>query len=117
MGCKAWKGARAGFEILPLILLRGSSPRHPTSVRIVERIIVLQSPIRWAARQRTRLLPRFDPRRGTMRYVLYLLLVMAAAMAVHGVVAENFPDAVVWLFGVVVVALLIKVEKYERDDE
>jgi hypothetical protein len=36
MGCKARKGARAGSEILPLILLRGSSPRHPTSVRIVE---------------------------------------------------------------------------------
>lgn len=52
-----------------------------------------------------------------MRYVLYLLLVMAASMAVHGVVVERYPDAVVWVFGVVVVALLIKVEKYERDNE
>ena len=52
-----------------------------------------------------------------MRYVLYFLLVMAAATAVHGVVVGRYPDAVVWVFGVVVVALLIKVEKYERDNE
>ena len=52
-----------------------------------------------------------------MRYVLYLLLGMAIAAMVHSIVAALFPDAVVWLFGVVVVALLIKVEKYERDDE
>ena len=69
------------------------------------------------ARQRTRLLPRFDPRRGTMRYVLYLLLVIAASMAVHGVVVERYPDAVVWAFGVIVVALLIRIEKHERDNE
>lgn len=42
---------------------------------------------------------------------------MAAAMAVHGVVAENLLDAVAWLFGVIMVALLIMVEKHERDDE
>lgn len=42
---------------------------------------------------------------------------MAAAMAVQGVVMDSYPDAVVWVFGVVVVALLIKVEKYERDNE
>ena len=37
MGCKARKGARAGvLKFFPSILLRGSSPRHPTSVRIVE---------------------------------------------------------------------------------
>lgn len=69
------------------------------------------------ARQRTRLLPRFDPRRGTMRYVLYLLLGMAIAAMVHSIVAALFPDAFVWLFGVIMVALLIKVEKRERDNE
>lgn len=52
-----------------------------------------------------------------MRYVLYLLLVMAASMAVHGVVVERYPDAVVWAFGVIVVALLIRIEKHERDNE
>lgn len=52
-----------------------------------------------------------------MRYVLYLLLVMAFAMEVHAIVAGNITDALIWLFGVVVVALLIKVEKHERDDE
>jgi hypothetical protein len=52
-----------------------------------------------------------------MRYVLYLLLGMAIAAMVHSIVSENLLDAVVWLFGVVMVALLIKVEKYERDDE
>lgn len=39
---------------------------------------------------------------------------MAAAMAVHGVVMVSYSDAVVWLFGVIMVALLIKVEKHER---
>ena len=52
-----------------------------------------------------------------MRYVLYLLLGMAFAMEVHAVVAENLLDAVVWLFGVVMVALLIMVEKHERDND
>lgn len=52
-----------------------------------------------------------------MRYVLYLLLGMALAMEVHAIVADNIADALTWLFGVVVVALLIKVEKYERDNE
>lgn len=42
---------------------------------------------------------------------------MAAAMAVHGVVAENLLDAAIWAFGVIVVALLIRIEKHERDDE
>lgn len=52
-----------------------------------------------------------------MRYVLYLLLGMAIAAMVHSIVAALFLDAVVWLFGVIMVALLIKVEKHERDDE
>ena len=52
-----------------------------------------------------------------MRVLLWILLVMAAAMAVHGVVAENLLDAVIWVFGVVVVALLINIEKHERDNE
>lgn len=52
-----------------------------------------------------------------MRYVLYLLLGMAFAMVVHAIVADNIADALIWLFGVVVVALLIKVEKHERDNE
>ena len=95
MGCKARKGARA-------------FPSYCCE---------LQSPIRWAVRQRTRLLPRFDPRRGTMRYVLYLLLVMAFAMEVHAVVVNNIADALAWSFGVITVALLINVEKHERDDE
>ncbi len=42
---------------------------------------------------------------------------MAAAMEVHALVAENISDAVVWLFSVIMVALLIKVETHERDDE
>lgn len=42
---------------------------------------------------------------------------MAAAMAVHGIVVDSYPDAVMWLFGAVMVALLIKVEEHERDDE
>lgn len=52
-----------------------------------------------------------------MRYVLYLLLVMAFAMEVHAVVAENIADAAIWAVGVGVVALLIKVERRERDNE
>jgi hypothetical protein len=52
-----------------------------------------------------------------MRYVLYLLLVMAFAMEVHAVVAENIVDALIWTFGVIMVALLIKVEERERDNE
>lgn len=52
-----------------------------------------------------------------MRYVLYLLLGMAIAEVVHGIVVEAYPDVVMWLFGAVMVALLIKVEKHERDDE
>lgn len=52
-----------------------------------------------------------------MRYVLYLLLCMAIAMEVHAVVAENIFDAAIWTFGVIMVALLIKVEKSERDNE
>ena len=42
---------------------------------------------------------------------------MAIAAMVHSIVAALFPDAVVWLFGVIMVALLIKVEKSERDNE
>lgn len=42
---------------------------------------------------------------------------MALAMEVHAVVAESLLDAVIWTFGVIMVALLIKVEKHERDDE
>lgn len=42
---------------------------------------------------------------------------MAIAAVVHSIVAALFPDSVVWLFGAIVVALLIKVEKYERDNE
>ena len=52
-----------------------------------------------------------------MRYVLYLLLVIAFAMEVHAVVADLFADALVWAFGVIMVALLINVEERERDDE
>lgn len=52
-----------------------------------------------------------------MRYVLYLLLGMAIAAVVHSIVAALFPDAVIWLFGVIMVALLIKIEKRERDNE
>jgi hypothetical protein len=42
---------------------------------------------------------------------------MAIAAMVHSIVAVLFPDAVVWAFGVVVVALLIRIEKHERDNE
>ena len=42
---------------------------------------------------------------------------MAAAMAVHGVVMVSYSDAEIWLFGVVMVALLTKVEKHERDND
>ena len=42
---------------------------------------------------------------------------MAIAAMVHSIVAVLFPDAVVWLFGVITVALLIKIEKHERDDD
>ena len=42
---------------------------------------------------------------------------MAFAMEVHAVVAENIVDAAIWTLGVGVVALLIKVEKHERDNE
>lgn len=52
-----------------------------------------------------------------MRLLLYLLLAMAAMKAVHDVVVGLYLDAFVWAFGVMLVALLIKVEKYERDDE
>ena len=52
-----------------------------------------------------------------MRYFLYLLLVMAFAMEVHALAADNFADALIWAFGVVMVAMLIKVDEHERDDE
>lgn len=52
-----------------------------------------------------------------MRVLLWILLAVAAAMAVHGVVIHRYPDAVIWVFGVVVVALLIIIEKHERDDD
>lgn len=52
-----------------------------------------------------------------MRYVLYLLLGMAFAMEVYAVVAENIFDAAIWTLGVIIVALLIRIEKHERDDE
>ena len=42
---------------------------------------------------------------------------MAIAMVVHGVVVANLLDAAIWAFGVIVVALLIRIEKHERDDE
>lgn len=42
---------------------------------------------------------------------------MAFAMEVHAIVADNIADAAIWAFGVVMVALLIKVEKRERDNE
>lgn len=42
---------------------------------------------------------------------------MAIAAMVHSIVAYLFPDAVVWLFGAIMVALLIIIEKHERDDE
>lgn len=42
---------------------------------------------------------------------------MALAMEVHAVVAENLLDAVIWMLGTLMVALLIKVEKHERDNE
>ena len=42
---------------------------------------------------------------------------MAFALEVHAVVAENLLDALIWLFGVVMVSLLIKVEKHERDND
>lgn len=38
-------------------------------------------------------------------------------MEVHALVADLFPEALVWAFGVIMVALLINVEKHERDDE
>ena len=38
-------------------------------------------------------------------------------MAVHGVLFGSYPDAAIWAFGAVMVAMLIKVEKHERDDE
>jgi hypothetical protein len=52
-----------------------------------------------------------------MRYVFYLLLVMAFAMEVHAIVAENIADALIWTLGVGVVAILINVEKRERDND
>lgn len=52
-----------------------------------------------------------------MRVILWILLAMAIAMVVHGVVAENLLDAAIWVFGAVMVAMLIKVEEHERDDE
>ena len=42
---------------------------------------------------------------------------MAIAAMVHSIVAALFTDAVVWMLGTLMVALLIKVEKHERDDE
>lgn len=42
---------------------------------------------------------------------------MAFAMEVHAVVVNNIADALAWSFGVITVALLINVEKHERDDE
>lgn len=52
-----------------------------------------------------------------MRYVLYVLLVMAFTMEVHDIVAGNIADALIWAFSVIVVALLINVEEHERDNE
>lgn len=52
-----------------------------------------------------------------MRYALYLLLGMAIAAVVHAIVADNIADAAIWAFGVIMVALLIKVESRERDNE
>jgi hypothetical protein len=52
-----------------------------------------------------------------MRVILWILLAMAAAMVLRGVLVGSLPDAVIWAFGAVMVAMLIKVEKHERDDE
>lgn len=42
---------------------------------------------------------------------------MAIAEMAHSIVAALFPDAAIWAFGVIMVALLIKVERRERDNE
>lgn len=122
MGCKARKGAHAGSEILPLILLRGSSPRHPTSVRIVEenhccipRYVEQLDSVRGCSRGST-LGGELIYRRYCMRIFLWILAALSIVGACHAIAYGQVAEFVVGVGTTAVLLFLLRLDKEERDE-
>ena len=52
-----------------------------------------------------------------MRVLLWILFAMAILLLAHSICAFRAVDVVAYVFAVGIVAMLIKIEKHERDNE